>query len=58
MDILERTAEELETEDQGQQVDCKAVIWLCKVIRKTIDWTPTSSAIVGMFIQTVKDRAE
>lgn len=30
---------------------------LCKVVRKTVDWTVSGAAIVGMLIMVVKDKA-
>jgi hypothetical protein len=51
MDILE-TADEAASGET-----CEIFIHLCKVIRKTVDWTVSGPAIVGMLIQGVKDKA-
>jgi hypothetical protein len=69
MDILERTADlttadfqpDEESKDNAMVLsktgDCSTQIKLCNIIKKTIGWTPSSSAMVGMFVQAVRDRA-
>ena len=54
LDILERTADQTQVLKSG---DCSIQIKLCNVIRKTIGWTPSSTAIVSVFMQAVRDRA-
>ena len=46
----------LETADEADET-CEVFIHLCKVIRKTVDWTESGPAIVGMLIQAVKEKA-
>lgn len=38
-------------------LDCLTTIQLCKVIRKTLDWSSHTAALIGMLIQTTVDRA-
>lgn len=55
LDMLERTADSVQ---DAKASDCSVQIKLCNVIKKTIGWTPTSTAIVSVYLQAVKDRAE
>jgi hypothetical protein len=36
---------------------CQITIQLCKVIRKTLDWSSQTATIISMLIQTTVDRA-
>lgn len=49
----------LELLDQSdlETTQCSSIIQLCRVIRKTLDWTLTGQTIVTVFIQTVMFKA-
>lgn len=55
MDLLEQTEQVVKSGEESN--DPFTLIQLCKVIRKTLNWTPLGSPIVSMFIQAVKERA-
>lgn len=55
LDMLERTADLVA---DGHPSDCSVQIKLCNVIRKTLTWTESSTAIVSVYMQAVKDRAD
>lgn len=39
------------------ELACQTTIQLCKVIRKTLDWSSQTSTIISMLIQITVDRA-
>lgn len=44
-------------EADSEETQCTSTIQLCRVIRKTLDWTDASSSIVSLFIQNTMDKA-
>lgn len=55
LEMLERTADHAAV---GKVSDCSVQIKLCNVIKKTLSWSDSSTAVVSVYLQAVKDRAE
>jgi len=55
LDMLERTADLV---SDSKPSDCSVQIKLCNVIKKTLSWTESATAIVSVYLQAVKDRAD
>jgi len=59
IDVLESVAIEQNPLSMNLVVSnsCQAFMYLCRVVRKTVDWSVSGAAIVGMLIMVVKDKA-
>lgn len=55
LDMLVRTADLV---SEAKASDCSVQIKLCNVIKKTIGWSESSTAIVSVYLQAVTERAQ